>query len=942
MRCLALLLSVAVLAVGLGSLPGHLVSRTSDANDFVHFESPHVHPLALTPSGNRLLAVNTPDNRLVVFDLTGPAPARIAEIPVGMEPISVAALSDDEAWVVNSLSDDVSIVNLTTLHVRATLQVGDEPSDVVFAAGNAYVSVSQEDVVKVYDATTRAFIQPVPIDGRMPRALARNAGGTRVYVAVLNAGNRTSVLSQAEVTLGNGQSAAPSPVPSVRQGLPQPPVTGLIVQQQSGQWVDEANQVWSSTANPTGQRKISYSSLDTDVAEIATSSNSVTSNFADVGAVNFGLAVNPADGRVAVTTTEARNLTRFEPNLRGHMVDTRAGLITSAGAVTTFNLNPTINYAVSPGPASDLTVAIGLPTGVAWAATGQRLYVTALANDRVAEIDVSGSPTITRRAPTVAGPTGIAVDGPRGRVYVLGRFRNQLQTLSATDLSVVATTGLGFDPTPDAIVNGRKFFYGGFTSGHGDQACASCHVFGDFDNLAWDLGNPQGDMQPVDLTGQLAAGLLHSQVHPMKGPMTTQSLRGLSAPTYGDFHWRADRADLDAFNPAFVNLMGRATQLPDSEMAAFDEFVMPLVYPPNPNQLLNRDVADAPLHTPSAKRGQTFFFNQPVDAGQTCNFCHTSTTFGPGTGGQITPAAALQESQDMKIPQLRNLYKKTGFTDANGAANKRGFGFIHDGSVDNLFDFLQFPGFNFTQPNTQIPNENRRDVEAFLLAFDTGMAPAVGAQEGFPGGSMPRLATLQGQQGFGFCDLIAKGRVSGQPRGWWYQGADNWMSDRSGESISTTNLIALAGVGSELTITGVPPGLGRRMGVDRDRDNFFDFDEVLAGSDPGNPASTPDNVGVAGGPSMAPGMRGVKPNPFRVATDVNFALARPGRVECAVYDVLGRQVRTLARGEWREGGLQSLHWDGRRDEGGEAGAGVYFVRLATVDGSWSRALVRIR
>ena len=45
------------------------------------------------------------------------------------------------------------------------------------------------------------------------------------------------------------------------------------------------------------------------------------------------------------------------------------------------------------------------------------------------------------------------------------------------------------------IVNGRKFFYGGFTSAHGDQSCASCHVFGDLDNLAWDLGDPAGDFQ---------------------------------------------------------------------------------------------------------------------------------------------------------------------------------------------------------------------------------------------------------------------------------------------------------------------------------------------------------------------------------------------------------------------------------------------------------------
>ena len=96
------------------------------------------------------------------------------------------------------------------------------------------------------------------------------------------------------------------------------------------------------------------------------------------------------------------------------------------------------------------------------------------------------------------------------------------------------------------IVNGRRFFYGGFTSGHGEHACATCHVFGDFDNLAWDLGDPTGNMDPPP-PGMLDP--LLEGFHPMKGPMTTQSLRGL--PNTFRFHWRADRANLAAFNPAF-------------------------------------------------------------------------------------------------------------------------------------------------------------------------------------------------------------------------------------------------------------------------------------------------------------------------------------------------------------------------------------------------------
>src|SRR5207249_9868380 len=116
---------------------------------------------------------------------------------------------------------------------------------------------------------------------------------------------------------------------------------------------------------------------------------------------------------------------------------------------------------------------------------------TSLASNRLAVLDPGAPGAPLARVAVVAGPTGVVVDDARGAIYVIGRYHNQVQTLSAATLRETALASIGMDPTPDAIVNGRQFFYGGFTSGHGDQACASCHLFGDFDNLAWDLGNPR-------------------------------------------------------------------------------------------------------------------------------------------------------------------------------------------------------------------------------------------------------------------------------------------------------------------------------------------------------------------------------------------------------------------------------------------------------------------
>ena len=81
---------------------------------FVNWENLSVHPLDLTPNGALLLVCNTPDARLEVFDVTGAAPVAVGSLGVGLDPLSVRARSDTEAWVVNHISDSVSVVDLPT------------------------------------------------------------------------------------------------------------------------------------------------------------------------------------------------------------------------------------------------------------------------------------------------------------------------------------------------------------------------------------------------------------------------------------------------------------------------------------------------------------------------------------------------------------------------------------------------------------------------------------------------------------------------------------------------------------------------------------------------------------------------------------------------------------------------------------------------------------
>ena len=61
------------------------VAAQSGSGSFQSFEAPQIHPLTITPDGARLLACNTHNNSLSVFQLSGGAPTLTVEIPLANE-----------------------------------------------------------------------------------------------------------------------------------------------------------------------------------------------------------------------------------------------------------------------------------------------------------------------------------------------------------------------------------------------------------------------------------------------------------------------------------------------------------------------------------------------------------------------------------------------------------------------------------------------------------------------------------------------------------------------------------------------------------------------------------------------------------------------------------------------------------------------------------------
>jgi YVTN family beta-propeller protein len=799
---------------------------------YVNFEAKQTSPLRLSPDGTRLFAVNTPDARLSVFDVSQPSnPRLIAEIPVGLEPVSVAPRNNDEAWVVNEVSDSVSVVSVSQRSVTDTLYVKDEPADVAFAAGRAFVTAARQNTVAVFDPATHNLVTNLAVFGENPRCLAVNSNGTRIYAAFALSGNHTTLIPATN---------APPQSPPTNPNLPAPPQVGLIV--------DATNSTWYPSF-------IKYSMPDNDVVEIDTATLAVTRYFSRVGTVNLGLALRPGNDDLYVANTEARNLVHFEPNLRSHSVDNRVTLISQAtGAVTPFDLNSNIDYAVLPNLAAK-TNALAQPTAIVFEPGGTYMYVAAFGSDRIAQVDPGGSvlarielcPTAPGSAAdprNKRGPRGLALNAVAQRLYVLNRLANTICIIDTAANVVLKEIPVGsYDPTPATIRHGRGFLYDAKLSGNGTMACAACHIDAEMDHLAWDLGDPGGDMVTnVVIIPQGSTGLFFtnsSVFHPMKGPMTTQTLRGLQG--LDPLHWRGDRTNFLNFNVAFPGLLGGAA-LSDADMAAYRDFINTMVYQPNPNQNLDRTYPTN-FAGGNAQAGLNAFLFTNYTGVLKCTQCHTAPP-GPGSDGLIIISAALEESQDFKVPQLRAEYQKMRFNNAAATNSLDGFGIVHDGTDPSIQVFLSRPVFSSIRNNTVVKN----NLAAFVQCFDTGTAPAVGYTRTLTSNNVATASAtqdwllLEAQAAVANIDLIVRGTLDGARHGLLYlplSGA--YLPDTTNlTSLTHAQLLAKIQQGDSLTLMGVPPGSGRRMGVDRDEDG------VLDGDVPAPSLAIWDNAGTLG------------------------------------------------------------------------------------------------
>ncbi len=450
---------------------------------FSSYESAHVHPLDITPDGTKLLAVNTPNNDLEIFTINGSSLTLQSVVKVGLEPVTVRAFSSTQAWVVNKISNSVSVVDIRNNAVVATLQTRPEPADVVFTgtAGNAtnparaYVSVAQAREIEIFDPLLLGTpLSRIPILGQQPRALAvgpNAGGGTNVYVAIFESGNGTTALT-------GGKDDAPFEVDIAREtsnpygGLSPfpdrinaqtkqytslypfptsvtpnnfaayytttPPPVSVVVRRQAPvngaapAWLDENGQNWNAFINGNlaqqgslADRAAGWDLIDRDIAVINTATNAVSYQSGPLNMV-MALTVNPSTNAVTAVGTDATNQIRFVPKLDGKFIQVVMGTYAPAGTSgAKADLNPHLG---AYSPLTGTYIKTSLPATCAAGSTA------CIAN-------------------SIGDPRGIAWNPASGKGYVTGMGSNNVIVINASGgRDSVLTTPIPVGQGPTGIV----------------------------------------------------------------------------------------------------------------------------------------------------------------------------------------------------------------------------------------------------------------------------------------------------------------------------------------------------------------------------------------------------------------------------------------------------------------------------------------------------------
>jgi YVTN family beta-propeller protein len=286
------------------------------------------------------------------------------------------------AYTPNFISSNVSVVDIATNSVVATIPVGMQTSSTAVSADGTRVYVANNTgSISVIDGTTQSVIQTIPLPGASPISLGITPNGQRVYVA--NSGGTVSVIDTASLTLTQTITVSGAP--------------------------------YGAVVNPAGTRVYVSSNVSVNnVAVIDTATNTVVATIPGGGNNGTGIAISPDGARVYTANAGSASITVMNTATNTAVTTVPVAFQPTGIAVTPDGTRVYVaNYGGSVSvidAASNVvltTIATGgQPWGICATADGTHMYFTSEGEDTLRSIDTATN-TVVATIPVGAAPNGV-------------------------------------------------------------------------------------------------------------------------------------------------------------------------------------------------------------------------------------------------------------------------------------------------------------------------------------------------------------------------------------------------------------------------------------------------------------------------------------------------------------------------------------------------------
>lgn len=443
--------------------------------------------------------------------------------PAGPRPTqsSTLAIGDDagvrRVWAVNPDADTVTVINAATGAKELEIPVGMNPRSIARdAAGRYWVTCHRSDEIRVLNADGTPFQTIALPYGSAPFGIAPSPDGTLLYVTMYGSAR-----------IHRYTAANPAAPPLTQNTFPTPraiAVSGNGARVFVTRFIspDLHAEIGEATATLANVRVMTL-----------TSANTLDGGDRAAGVPNYlaGIALSPDGTRAAIVS-------KHDNVLRGTLYGTgNLTHETTVRAVVSF-LDLTQNAEI-PHSRRDFDNSDS-PSAVAYTPLGDTLLIAHQGNNRVVGIDAlnlaplttpftigsteTSPAVITMEVSTGLAPQGVLVDAASGRMFAQDFMGRSVTVRDAAPLLNENRTALPLVSTTAAVTNellavdvllGKQIFYNAADprmSADSYISCASCHLDGGHDGRVWDFtGRGEGLRRTTDLRGR--GGISHGRVH---------------------------------------------------------------------------------------------------------------------------------------------------------------------------------------------------------------------------------------------------------------------------------------------------------------------------------------------------------------------------------------------------------------------------------------------